>query len=55
MDLLEIAAATGMPEGTVKVHLHRAVRAVRSRMANEPRRRPERQTPPIEPASTLDS
>lgn len=32
MDLLEIAAATGMAEGTVKTHLFRAVRAVRERM-----------------------
>lgn len=29
MDLLEIAAATGMKEGTVKTHLFRAVAAVR--------------------------
>jgi len=29
MDLLEIAAATGMKEGTVKTHLFRALRAVR--------------------------
>lgn len=32
MDLLEIAAATGMKEGTVKAHLFRAVRAVRERI-----------------------
>ena len=32
MDLLEIAAATGMKEGTVKTHLFRAVRAVRERI-----------------------
>lgn len=32
MDLLEIAAATGMKEGTVKTHLFRAVRAVRNRI-----------------------
>jgi RNA polymerase sigma-70 factor (ECF subfamily) len=31
MDLLEIAAATGMKEGTVKVHLFRALRTVRER------------------------
>lgn len=31
MDLLEIAAATGMKEGTVKTHLFRALRAVRER------------------------
>lgn len=31
MDLLEIAAAMGLSEGTVKVHLFRAVRAVRER------------------------
>ena len=29
MDLLEIAAVTGMKEGTVKTHLFRAVQAVR--------------------------
>jgi RNA polymerase sigma-70 factor (ECF subfamily) len=29
MDLQEIAVATGMPEGTVKTHLHRALVAVR--------------------------
>ena len=29
MDLLEIAFATGMKEGTVKTHLFRALRAVR--------------------------
>jgi RNA polymerase sigma-70 factor (ECF subfamily) len=32
MDLLEIAAATGLKEGTVKIHLFRAVQAVRERM-----------------------
>ena len=32
MDLLEIAVATGMKEGTVKTHLFRALRAVRERM-----------------------
>jgi len=32
MELLEIAAATGMKEGTVKTHLFRAVRAVRERL-----------------------
>src|SRR5580704_9022993 len=32
MDLLEIAAATGMKEGTVKTHLFRATRAVRVRL-----------------------
>lgn len=32
MDILEIAAATGMKEGTVKTHLFRALQAVRSRM-----------------------
>jgi RNA polymerase sigma-70 factor (ECF subfamily) len=30
MELAEIAAVTGMKEGTVKVHLFRALRAVRS-------------------------
>jgi RNA polymerase sigma-70 factor, ECF subfamily len=34
MDLLEIAAATGMKEGTVKVHLFRALEAVRTKVAN---------------------
>lgn len=34
MDLLEICAATGMKEGAVKVHLFRALRAVRERMGN---------------------
>jgi len=29
LDLLEIAAATGMKEGTVKVHLFRALRSIR--------------------------
>jgi RNA polymerase sigma-70 factor (ECF subfamily) len=32
MDLLEIAAATGMKEGTVKAHLFRALKAVRERL-----------------------
>lgn len=32
MDLLEIAVATGMKEGTVKTHLFRALRAVRQQM-----------------------
>jgi RNA polymerase sigma-70 factor (ECF subfamily) len=32
MDLLEIAAATGMAEGTVKVHLFRALRTVREQV-----------------------
>jgi RNA polymerase sigma-70 factor (ECF subfamily) len=32
MELLEIAAATGMTEGAVKVHLFRATRSVRERM-----------------------
>ncbi|MBV9938568.1 MAG: sigma-70 family RNA polymerase sigma factor, partial [Acidobacteriaceae bacterium] len=32
MDLLEIAAATGMKEGTVKTHLFRALQTVRERM-----------------------
>lgn len=34
LDLLEIAAATGMKEGTVKIHLHRALQTVRARMEN---------------------
>jgi RNA polymerase sigma-70 factor (ECF subfamily) len=32
MELLEIAAATGLKEGTVKIHLHRALDAVRKRL-----------------------
>jgi RNA polymerase sigma-70 factor (ECF subfamily) len=32
MDLLEIAAATGMKEGTVKTHLFRALKTVRERI-----------------------
>jgi RNA polymerase sigma-70 factor (ECF subfamily) len=35
LDLLEIAAATGMKEGTVKTHLHRALRAVRERIGEK--------------------
>ena len=34
MDLLEIATATGMKEGTVKTHLSRAVRAIRGRLGD---------------------
>lgn len=33
MEILEIAAATGLKEGTVKIHLFRALRSVRARMA----------------------
>ena len=32
MELLEIAAATGMKEGTVKVHLFRALRTIRKKL-----------------------
>jgi len=32
MDVLDIAGATGMKEGTVKTHLFRALRAVRERL-----------------------
>jgi RNA polymerase sigma-70 factor (ECF subfamily) len=32
MDLLEIAVATGMKEGTVKTHLFRALHAIRERL-----------------------
>ena len=32
LDLLEIAAVTGLREGTVKVHLFRALEALRKRM-----------------------
>ncbi len=35
MDLLEIATAMGMKEGTVKIHLFRAVQAVRKRLGSE--------------------
>lgn len=35
MDVLEIAAATGLKEGTVKIHLFRALRSVRARMARK--------------------
>ncbi len=35
MDLLEIAVATGMKEGTVKTHLFRALRAVRERIGEK--------------------
>ena len=34
MDLAEIAAATGMKEGTVRIHLFRALDAVRQRLAS---------------------
>jgi RNA polymerase sigma-70 factor (ECF subfamily) len=33
MDILEIAAATGLKEGTVKIHLFRSLRSVRARLA----------------------
>jgi RNA polymerase sigma-70 factor (ECF subfamily) len=33
MDILEIAAATGLKEGTVKIHLFRGLRSVRARLA----------------------
>ncbi|HWC97324.1 MAG TPA: RNA polymerase sigma factor [Candidatus Sulfopaludibacter sp.] len=38
MDLLEIAAATGMKEGTVKTHLFRALQTIREQLGdrNEP-------------------
>ena len=35
MDLLEIATATGMKEGTVKTHLFRALQSVRERVGAE--------------------
>ncbi len=34
MELLEIAAVTGLKEGAVKVHLYRALRSVRARVRN---------------------
>lgn len=34
MELLEIAAATGMTEGAVKVHLFRAIRSIRKSMGD---------------------
>ena len=33
MDILEIAAATGVKEGTVKIHLFRSLRSVRAKVA----------------------
>ena len=33
MDILEIAKATGLKEGTVKIHLFRSLRAVRAKLA----------------------
>jgi RNA polymerase sigma-70 factor (ECF subfamily) len=35
MDLREMSAAMGLPINTVKTHLHRAVRAVRTRMGGQ--------------------
>jgi RNA polymerase sigma-70 factor, ECF subfamily len=35
LDILEIAAVTGMKEGTVKVHLFRAIHAIRERLGRE--------------------
>jgi RNA polymerase sigma-70 factor (ECF subfamily) len=35
MDILEIAAATGLKEGTVKIHLFRSLRSVRARVARQ--------------------
>jgi RNA polymerase sigma-70 factor, ECF subfamily len=35
MDLLEIAAATGMKEGTVKTHLFRALQAIREQLGDK--------------------
>ena len=37
MDLLEIAAVTGMKEGTVKAHLFRALQSVRAGLGGEPK------------------
>jgi RNA polymerase sigma-70 factor (ECF subfamily) len=34
MDLLDIASATGMKEGTVKLHLFRAIRTIRKRLGS---------------------
>jgi DNA-directed RNA polymerase specialized sigma24 family protein len=34
MDVLEIAAVTGLTEGAVKVHLFRAMKAVRKRIGS---------------------
>lgn len=36
LDILEIAAATGMKEGTVKAHLFRALATVRARLRTHP-------------------
>ena len=41
MELLEIAAVTGMKEGTVKAHLFRAIQAVRAALRCQPTRKPE--------------
>jgi RNA polymerase sigma-70 factor (ECF subfamily) len=38
MDILEIAAATGLKEGTVKIHLFRALRTVRAKLADAGRK-----------------
>ena len=35
MDITEIAATTGLPLGTVKSHLYRAINAVRTRHAGD--------------------
>ena len=35
MDILEIAAATGMKEGTVKIHLFRALHTIRERLGGQ--------------------
>ena len=40
MELSEIAAATKMPLNTVKTHLHRAIKSVRSKLAETPAKAP---------------
>jgi RNA polymerase sigma-70 factor (ECF subfamily) len=35
LDLLEIATATGLKEGTVKAHLYRALQAVRAKVSEQ--------------------
>jgi len=37
MDILEIAAATGLKEGTVKIHLFRGLRTVRAKVGQSPK------------------
>lgn len=45
MEIPEIAAVTGMPLGTVKSHLYRALNAIRTRQDNPPAATAARKTP----------